>query len=47
MPNINIDVDDETLWSFRQVKLILKAKNNEECLKKMIDIVKNAEKPKV
>ena len=44
MPNINIDVDEDTLWKFRQIKLTLKAKNNMECLRKMIEIVRDEQK---
>jgi hypothetical protein len=36
MPNINIDVDDKTLWSWREAKTKLKAKNNLDCLKKLL-----------
>ena len=47
MSNINIDVNEETLWRFRQAKLKLRVKNNEECLKQMIELVEDAKKPKV
>ena len=40
MPNLNIDVDDKTLWRWREVKTKLKAESNEDCLQKLLELVK-------
>jgi len=40
MPNLNLTLDDPTYWRFKEVKAKLKAKTNEECLKKLMELVK-------
>ncbi|MDI6859883.1 MAG: hypothetical protein QMC85_05245 [Methanocellales archaeon] len=38
MPSININVDEETLWRFRELKLKFRAKNNLKFLKKLMEL---------
>jgi len=38
MPNINIMVDEDTLYKFRELKLKFKCKNNLDLLKRLIHI---------
>lgn len=40
MPNLNFSLDDVDYWRFKEVKARLKAKTNEECLKKLMELVK-------
>ena len=40
MPNLNLRIDDETYWRFKAIKAKLKAKTNEDALKKLMGLVK-------
>ncbi len=40
MPNLNLKLDDETYWEFREAKARLKAKTNEDALKKLMGLAK-------
>lgn len=44
IPNLNIRVDEETYWKFKEAKSKLKAKTNAETLKEMINIILGGEK---
>jgi len=37
MTNLNLRLDEETYWRFQQIKAKLKAKTNEDALKKMLE----------
>ena len=39
MPNLNLRMDDETYWKFKEIKAKLKAKTNGEALKKLMERV--------
>jgi len=38
MPNMNIFIEEDYLFKFRELKTSLKCRNNEEIFKKLIDI---------
>jgi len=38
MPNMNIFIEEDYLFKFRELKTSLKCRNNEETFKKLIDI---------
>jgi len=38
--NLSLRLDDETYWQFKKVKARLKAETNEQCLKKLLELVK-------
>ena len=38
MPNVNIFIEEDYLFKFRELKTSLKCRNNEEIFKKLIDI---------
>jgi len=38
MPNVNIFIEEDYLFKFRELKTSLKCRNNEETFKKLIDI---------
>lgn len=40
MPNLNLRIDEKTYWRFKEIKAKLKAKTNEEALKKLMGAVK-------
>jgi len=40
MPNLNLGLDDETYWKFHEIKAKLKAKTNEETLRKLMEKVR-------
>jgi len=40
MVNLNLRLDEETYWKWCEVKAKLKAKTNEEALKKLMELVK-------
>lgn len=40
MPNLNLRIDDKTYWKFKETKTKLKAKTNEEALKKLMELVR-------
>ena len=37
MPNLNLKLDEKTYWKFKEIKVRLKAKTNEEALKKLME----------
>jgi hypothetical protein len=39
MPNLNLRVDDRTYWRFQQAKAKLRARTNEEALRKLLERV--------
>ena len=41
MPNLNLKLDDETYWKFQEVKARLKAKTNEDTLKRLLELAKS------
>jgi hypothetical protein len=40
MLNLNLRIDEKTYWKFQEIKAKLKAKTNEEALKKLMELVK-------
>ena len=38
MPNVNIKIDEDLLWRFRQLKIKFKTDNNTELLKKLVEL---------
>jgi len=38
MPNVNIEVNEDLLWRFRQLKIKFKTKTNTELLKKLVEL---------
>jgi len=38
MPNLNLRLDDESYWRFQELKAKLRAKTNEEGLRKLMDL---------
>lgn len=36
MPNLNLRLDNDTYWEFKEAKAQLKAKTNEEALRKLL-----------
>lgn len=40
MPNLNLRIDEKTYWRFKEIKAKLKAKTNEETLKKLMKAIK-------
>jgi len=38
MPNINIEVDEDIIWRFRQLKIKFRTKNNTELIEKLVEL---------
>lgn len=44
MPNLNLRLDEEAYWAFKEAKAQLKAKTNEEALRKLVAFYKRGRK---